>query len=96
MNGGKPERREEWQREISDFSQFFSSEVYPDESVLTSEMDLSLQQPNTKLWRVRGPVIAPGCIGDAASCIGLLSALTGSQRSQRGPGPRKMELHIRG
>lgn len=39
--------------------------------VLTSEMDLNLQQPKAKLWRVWGLIIIAEFIGHAATSVGM-------------------------
>lgn len=90
MNRGKRERREEWQREISDLHNLSLPSITQMNPVLTSEIDLNLQQPNTQLWRVRGPVITPGCTGDAATSVG--PQFCPDRLSEVTAGPRALEM----
>ena len=70
MNKEKQGRHEEWQREISDSHNFSLQRFTQVIPVLDSEMDLNLQKPNIKLWRVQDLTISPEWVGNAATFFG--------------------------
>lgn len=81
MNRGKRGRREEWQREISDSHNFSLQRFTHMNPLLTSEIDLNLQQPIAKLWWVQGLIITADVLPMQPLPLGNISAQTGCQRS---------------